>query len=221
MTRTTTVAVALLVLVATAGTATAQIQRPLGVPAGDVGPSGGLPEQVPDFVSGILDAVGAFLGDLLDAVLGGAPTDRAADGGSVPTATPTATDGAGSGGDETTATPVERPFAVTIDGVSSCGTTCRDVTVSLTNQQGEPASDVTVATRVYAGNSTAAADLVWRGSEDVGALAAGETHPTTRRVDLSLAEAYDVKRADGWVTVETTIRTDERTVTFTERRNVG
>lgn len=133
--------------------------------------------------------------------------------GSETTATPTA--------DGTTATPVEQPYALTIDSVEECGTTCRDVTVSLTNQGSEDATDVTVYTRVFAGNSTAESDEVWRGSEDVGTLSAGETTTSTKRVELSFEEAYAVDQADGWVTIQTTIETDDGTVTFTERRNVN
>lgn len=139
-----------------------------------------------------------------------------------PGSTPTP-DGTGDGGDGTgsTATPVLEPFAVTIDRVEECGRTCRDVTVSLTNRQSDPASDVTVYTRVFAGNSTDEDDVVWRGTEDVGGLAAGETHTTTKRVELTSSEAYEVQQADGWITVQTTVQTDDRTITFVERRNVG
>lgn len=221
MARTTAVAVALLVLAATAGTATAQIERPLGVPGGDVGPPGGLPDQVPDFVSSILDAVGSFLAGLLDAVLGTGSADHAADGEPFPTATPTATGGSGSGAGEMTATPVEQPFAVTIDRVEDCGTTCRDVTVSLTNRQHTPATDVVVYTQVFAGNTTAEDDLIWQGEESVGSLAAGETSTSTRRVELSFGDALDVQEANGWVTVRTTVQSADRTVTFTERRDVA
>lgn len=138
-----------------------------------------------------------------------------------PGSTPTA-DGTGDGRDESAsaATPVRQPFAVTIDRVEECGRTCRDVTVSLTNRQSDAASGVTVYTRVFVGNSTDEDDVVWRGTEDVGGLAAGETHTATRRVELSYSEAYEVRQADGWITVQTTVQTDERTITFTERRDV-
>lgn len=147
-----------------------------------------------------------------------------ADAEEFPTATPTPepTDD-GSSGDEatSTATPTTQPFAVVIEQVEECGETCRDVTVSLTNRQSDAASDVTVYTRVFAGNSTDDGDVVWRGTEAVGSLGAGETHTTTKRVELSYSEALAVERADGWVTVQTTIETADRTVTFSERRNVG
>lgn len=159
--------------------------------------------------------------------LGGGPGPSLGDADATTEPFPTATDGGISGADEgssvdgsTTSTPVDQPFAVVIDGVEECGTTCRDVTVSLTNQQAEPAGDVVVYSRVFAGNSTAGSDLVYRGEESVGTLGAGETYTTTERVELSYGDAYAIDQADGWVTIQTTVETADRTVTFTERRDV-
>lgn len=154
----------------------------------------------------------------------------AADGGDMrddefPPATATGTDDASTAGESTatagTTTPVADPFAVTVDGVENCGTTCRDVTVSLTNRQADAATGVEMYTRVFAGDSTDGADLVWNGQESVGPLDASATHATTKRVDLSYAEALAVQDADGWVTVQTTVQSDGRTVTFAERRQVN
>lgn len=130
------------------------------------------------------------------------------------TGTPLGTIAAGGGGESDGATKVA-PFSFQVESIEECGRTCRDVTVSLTNNQDEPASDVTVFTRIYAGkNTTTAEDLVWEGKEEVGNLAAGGTHTTTKRVELSLQEALKIENNDGWVTVVTTVRTAERTVTF-------
>lgn len=167
--------------------------------------------------------VAAFLVGGLMLGFGPAAGDGPAEESS-PTATPTATGGTASDGGTSTATrptPVEQPFAVTIDDVADCGTTCRDVTVTLTNRQRVAADDVDVHTRVFAGNSTEAADEVWRGGETVGTLAAGDSYTTTKRVELSYQEALAVEDAGGWVTVQTTVQTADGTVTFTERRNVG
>lgn len=53
-------------------------------PAANVGPSGGLPEQVPSHVSSILDTIQSFqdgeidtLGDSLSSLVGGGPADTA------------------------------------------------------------------------------------------------------------------------------------------------
>ena len=112
------------------------------------------------------------------------------------------------------------PFAFTVDAIEECGQTCRDVTSTLTNQQNSTAEAVTVSTRIYAGNDTDG-DVVWEGSEDVGTLEAGESYSTTRRVDLSFRDAYAIQRADGRITVRTTVETTDRTVTFTDRRTVA
>jgi hypothetical protein len=147
------------------------------------------------------------------------PTPGAGTGGTA-TATPTAAPATptGDGGDTTTATATP-PFAFSVDRIETCGTTCRDVTSRLTNQRDEVASDVAVTTRIYAGNGTDG-DAVWTGSEQVGRLGPGESYTATRRVELSYGDAFAV-RNEGWVTVETTVRTADRTVTDTDRRQVA
>ncbi|WP_416840959.1 hypothetical protein [Haloferax sp. DFSO52] len=130
------------------------------------------------------------------------------------------TSGDASGSDSTDAASSSPPFTVTINRIVECGQTCRDVTSTLTNQQDTDATGVTVYSRIFAGNSTASEDEVWRGSQEVGALDAGESFSTTRRVELSYSEAFAVQQADGWITVQTTIQTDQRTLTYTERRDV-
>jgi hypothetical protein len=63
--------------------------------------------------------------------------------------------------------------------------------------------------------------VAWEGRESVGALPAGKSYTTTRRVALGLAEAAAVQNAGGWITVQTTVRSDQRTVTFAEPRRVA
>jgi len=138
-----------------------------------------------------------------------APDDTASDGDDTGTDGATADGGAAS-------TP---PFAFTVDAIEECSRTCRDVTSTLTNQQNTTAEDVTVYTRIYAGNSTDG-DVVWEGSEDVGTLEADGSYTTTRRVDLSYGDAYAIEQEDGWITVQTTVETAERTVTLSEQRDV-
>lgn len=137
-----------------------------------------------------------------------------------PTETP------GSGGDGSTAgtdtAASTAPFDFTIERIEQCGRTCRDVTASLTNRQDTAAVDVTVYTRIYAGrDNTAEEDRVWSGKEPVGTLEAGATHRTTERVELSLSEALKVEDNGGWITVVTTVETADRTVTYTESRQVA
>jgi hypothetical protein len=151
-----------------------------------------------------------------------AGADGDADAESFPTATPAAgSTGDGGGGDGTTATVTpEPPFALTIDAIEECGQTCRDVTSSLINQQDTTARNVTVYTRIFVGNGTGG-DVAWQGRERVGTLEAGGTATATRRVDLSYSEALAIQRNGGWITVQTTVETADRTVTFSDRRQVA
>ncbi|MDZ7700841.1 MAG: hypothetical protein U5J98_01550 [Halobacteriales archaeon] len=137
-----------------------------------------------------------------------------------PTATPSE-GGSDDGGAGTTATETP-PFSFTIDEIEECGQTCRDVTATLHNNQDETATGTTVFTRVFAGeDNTDTADLVWEGKEEVGTLEAGTSHTTTRRVELSLQDARKIEQNDGWITIVTTVQTDERTVTFRDSEQVA
>ncbi|MFW6321209.1 MAG: hypothetical protein ACOC0Z_05110 [Halohasta sp.] len=114
----------------------------------------------------------------------------------------------------------ESPFTFTVDEIDDCGETCRDVTATVENTQDEPAESVTASTRIFAGeNSTE--DLLWEDTEEIGALAAGESHTTTERVELSWSEAYAVEQNGGWITIVTTIESDEETITVRENRQVA
>lgn len=138
-----------------------------------------------------------------------------------PTATPAEGGSGGGSSDGTTATRTP-PFAFTIDNIEECGQTCRDVTATLHNNQEETASGVTVFTRVFAGEgNNAEEDLVWEGKEEVGTVEAGASHTTTRRVELSLQDAQKINQNDGWITIVTTVQTDDRTVTFRDSEEVA
>lgn len=137
-----------------------------------------------------------------------------------PTAT-SANGGSADGGAEPSST-AQRPFSLTIDDIEECGQTCRDVTATLHNNQDEAATGVTVFTRVFAGeDNTAEDDLVWEGRAEVGTIDAGASHTTTRRVELSFQEAWKIDQHDGWITIVTTVQTDERTVTFRDSEQVA
>ncbi|WP_424002437.1 hypothetical protein ACOZ4I_01815 [Haloarcula salina] len=112
------------------------------------------------------------------------------------------------------------PFSFAVDAIESCGRTCRDVTSTLTNRQDRTARNVTVTTRIYAGNDTGG-EPVWSGSEPVGTLDGDDTYTATRRVELSYRDGFAIQRAGGWITVQTTVTTADRTVTLTDQRNVG
>jgi len=152
--------------------------------------------------------------------LGPSDGDSGEDIESFPTETPAEAEPESESGETTAAAEPGPAFAFTIDRIEECGRTCRDVTSTLENDGDTAASDVTVYTRIYAGNGTDG-DVIWEGRERVGELGAGESYTTTERVELSLADAVAVENEDGWITVQTTIESDEKTVTDTQRRQVN
>lgn len=124
---------------------------------------------------------------------------------------------AGDGAGESNSAP---PYAFAVESIEECGDTCRDVTVRLDNDRDETATGVSVFTQIYAGNSTDAGDRVWEGTRDVGTMEAGASTTETSRVELSYSEGYQVQQNDGWITIVTTVESDDVTITFKERRQV-
>ena len=179
-------------------------------------------KTTPIVIIALLVAVGAGAVVLGDDIL---PGSDSGDAESFPTATPQETTESSSGNDsdgsgtdaEVTATP---PFAFVIDNIEECGTTCRDVTTTLTNQQDTTAEEITVYSRIFAGRGVDEDDQIWRGEEPVGTLGPGESYTTTREVELSFQEGLAVQNEDGWITIQTTVETADQTVTFTEERQV-
>ncbi|ELZ54948.1 hypothetical protein C458_12254 [Haloferax sp. ATCC BAA-644] len=182
--------------------------------------------------AGVVAAFLAGIGPFADTTSADAPD------GAFPTQTTASPDGGGrdssdaggsdtgsndgdSGDGDATETQSRPPFGVVVDDIEECGQTCRDVTSTITNQQDTDSSGVTVYSRIFVGNDTDPDDEVWRGTQAVGDLAAGESYTTTKRVELSYSEAFAVQQADGWITVQTTIETDNQTLTYTEQRDVA
>ncbi|MGM0718090.1 MAG: hypothetical protein ACQET5_13155 [Halobacteriota archaeon] len=127
-----------------------------------------------------------------------------------------------SGGSAGTSSDGTEPFTFSIDDIEECGQICRDVTSTLTNSQNETATNVTVYVRIFAGeDNTNSEDMLWEGTEEVGAVAAGDSHTTTKRVELSLQEGLRIDEEDGWITVLTTVESDDTTVTFQDSEQVA
>lgn len=125
--------------------------------------------------------------------------------------------------DSDTTSPDETdPFSFVIGDIEECGETCRDVTATLDNNQDETATNVTVYIRIFAGqDNTDTDDMVWEGTEDAGTVAAGGDHTTTERVELSLRDARKIDQEDGWITILTTVESDDTTVTFRDNEQVA
>lgn len=160
----------------------------------------------------LVAAVGAYTG------AGPAPSGDSGDSdvGEFPTEEPADDGGSGTTGSTDTA-----PFTFTVDETTECGTACRDVTATLNNAQNGTATGVTTYIRIYAGESnTDADDVVWEGTVEVGTLESGASYTTTERVKLSLRDGLKVDRNDGWITIQTTVESDDATVTFRRTRRV-
>lgn len=126
---------------------------------------------------------------------------------------------------ETTPTDVQTPtgpiFSFDVERIENCGETCRDVTATLFNHRPQPATNVTVHTRIYAGeNNTDSDDLVWSGETSVGTIEAEGAYTTTERVELSLLDAFKVQQRDYWITIVTVVESSETTITFRDTRQV-
>jgi hypothetical protein len=109
-----------------------------------------------------------------------------------------------------------RQFEFSIRTVSTCGLTCRDVTVSATNTGNATATNVTVETRLEAGET-----VVWRGNESVERLEPNESATATKRVRFGVFDAIQVRQNDGYVTANTTVTWDGGRETFDVRRKVA
>lgn len=149
--------------------------------------------------------------------LDGSPAD------STPTEPPDGTGSDGDTGDGTAGNAGDStapPFAFSVQEIETCGWKCRDVTGTLTNEQPSAASSVTISTKIYAGNGTDGG-VVWKDTERVGTLSAGETYTITERVKLSWGEAYTIRQKGGWITIRTKLQSDSQTLTYTDRRDVA
>lgn len=150
--------------------------------------------------------------------IGGAPVTDSPRSDEPVTDFPTATPDGSNSGSETP----PQPFSITIDRIEECGQTCRDVTVTLDNNRNTTATGITVYTRVYAGqDNTADDDVVWEQQRDVGTLVAGGSYTTTERVELSLQEGFKIEQHDGWITIVTTVESDQEMVTFEDSEQVA
>ena len=171
-------------------------------------------------VAGIVGA--AYVSGVADPILGGGggaetptptptPAATTADGGDRPAASG-GTNGGGGTGDEVTRTPPAYDFQFQIVNTASCGNTCRDVTVKLTNEGRKTATGVSAKSRIYAGG-----DQIWKGTEHIGTVEPGESVTRTKRVKLSIFDAAKVQRNGGYVTIKTTVTWDGGSETFSQR----
>lgn len=153
---------------------------------------------------------------------GGGPP-LSADGSATTDTSGTASDGSGDGAatgggtdDGSDGAADRAPYGFTIDRIEGCGTTCREVTATLTNTGNETRSDVRVNTKLLADG-----DELWEGDQTVGDMESGEAFTETRTVDVGYWGGVQIQRNDGYVTIRTTVTSEQGTVTFEERRKVA
>ena len=177
----------------------------------------------------------AYVSDVGDSLLGSEPetptptttepTPTVTDGGdgvaTTDGGTSVETDGGGgnaaaSDGGTATSTRPAYDFQFRILNTKSCGQTCRDVTVRLTNQGAETATGVTAKSRIFADG-----DRIWSGTENIGTMSPGESVTRTKRVKLGMFDAMKVKQNNGYVTIKTTVTWDGGSRTFTQRVKVA
>ncbi|GAB6879474.1 hypothetical protein JCM17823_17480 [Halorubrum gandharaense] len=110
----------------------------------------------------------------------------------------------------------EAAFDFGVDDIEECGTTCRDVTATLSNVGDEPAEDVTVETTMFTDG-----DIVWEGTEELGGLDADEAFTSTERVDIGADDAARIEANDGQVTIETVVVFEDGQDVFVEEHDVS
>ncbi|MFB6150114.1 MAG: hypothetical protein ABEJ48_10660 [Halobacteriales archaeon] len=160
-------------------------------------------------IAGVLAAIGVGVSGVAGVVVG-PPTDDAT------TTTPMTTgtvSGPGTASDQSL-------FSLTVVGAASCGLTCRDVTIELTNNRARSVTNVVLVARVFAGRTTEADAIVWRGRTRIGTMTAQGTTIVSRQIGLSLAEGNAVRKQNGWVTVVVTIDSDAGSATITRELQV-
>lgn len=108
------------------------------------------------------------------------------------------------------------PFEFRVGEIDDCGRTCRDVTAALENVGEQRAENVVVEIEISTGG-----DVIWADTVEVGTLDPGETFRTTERVEIGYGDALAVESNDGWIEIETVVRYDGGSQTFTDERQVA
>lgn len=153
------------------------------------------------------DAVVHGIDDPIEGSTGDGPADDGSDGP------------ADDGSDGATATPAPDDgvaFDYRIDEIEECSRTCRDVTATVENVGNETVENVVVEIEISTDG-----EVIWTGEVTVGTLEPGETFTTTERVEIGYGDALAVEANDGWIEIETVVRHDGGSQTFTEKRQVA
>jgi len=112
-------------------------------------------------------------------------------------------------------TDMNGPFTLTTEDVSICGLTCREVTVTLSNQRNETLRNITVESDI-----TADGEVIAQRQTEVERLRPNESVTRTVRVTVGFGELQQIRRNDGTITIETQVASDRYNQTFTSERTV-
>lgn len=160
---------------------------------------------------GVLFVNGSTPGETPSSATNGATTSTMAE----PTDSEASTE-SGDGVERPTETATSSGYGFVIENIEKCGNTCRDVTAKLTNDGPEARRNVRVTTKMFADDT-----LLWSGNETIGTLDSGESHVSTKRVDVGFSGGMAISANDGYVTIVTIVESAGGTTQFSERRKVA
>ena len=107
-------------------------------------------------------------------------------------------------------------FQIELLGITKCGTTCREVTLELTNAGNTTVRNITTEAVIRAGEAP-----IWNGTEEVGTLEAEETYQTTKRVEISGDDVLSVKRNENVIIATVFLRTAQGDFIVTQAIDVN
>ena len=87
-------------------------------------------------------------------------------------------------------------FEATVENLSTCGPTCRNVTATLRNEGETPATNVSLDMHLTANGSQ-----VWTGTRSIGRLEPGATVRWVQSADVGFGGSGTVLENDGYVTI--------------------
>lgn len=107
------------------------------------------------------------------------------------------------------------PFNLRQQNVTKCGMTCRVVTVTLTNMGNNMAKNISVESRIFAGDSH-----IETRQTTIRRLRPNETVVRTIRIDAGLQDVIRIKQNGGRITVQSTIKSDDHNMTKISQRKI-
>lgn len=112
-------------------------------------------------------------------------------------------------------TQTKGPFTLTSEEVSICGLTCREVTVTLSNQGNETLTNVTVESEILANDEV----IVQRQMEN-DRLHPNKSVTRTIQVNVGPDALQQIRQGNGMITVQTQVNSDRHNETFISQRPV-